>query len=86
MKCIHNWQACWECESKMTTIKPMSVAYYYAEFNNLGEDPLLTTALARYMGSISQGSYAGLSFWAAALVGQQKKAINTHIHTKEIKK
>jgi hypothetical protein len=60
---------------------PMGAEYYLAEFacRHPSTEPLPEVALARYLDAINQGDYSLLSFWAAALLGRQKVAINDYI-------
>lgn len=70
---------------KLHKSDPMGIRYYLAEFSFKEDekDMAIQTALARYLASINLGAYAGLSFWAAGLVGAQKRAINKYIGEKK---
>jgi hypothetical protein len=86
--CKHNWQACWECESMnkdRSKVEPMTAFYYLNEFacRHPSQESLPEVALARYLDAINQGAYAGLSFWAAALLGRQKEAFNQYTKEKQ---
>lgn len=66
----------WRIWMKRVKTEPMSIDYWKYEFAvKRNTDISIETALLRYLAYRNEGGYVGLSFWAASLLGAQKRSL-----------